>query len=79
MGESNDGVRVCRICKEEKPLSHFQKCSGYYRTECRECGKVLRKAYYDRTADTRRDYARKWNREHPDRLTEEKFNEVINF
>jgi len=32
-----NGYKVCGICGINKPISEFQKCSGVYRHECKEC------------------------------------------
>jgi len=43
-------MKICRVCKIEKELINFNKKSGRkdgLQSECRECGKIRSKQYYE--------------------------------
>jgi 5-methylcytosine-specific restriction endonuclease McrA len=56
-----DGLRICKVCDEPKPLSEYHKDSGGtdgYRAQCKPCRNGYMQGYYAENIDSRRDYIR---------------------
>lgn len=56
--------KICSICKVEKDIMEFRKSGKYYRSECKECSKVLFKEWYERTKVDRKEYASRVHKEY---------------
>lgn len=55
-------VRICRTCKQEKPLEEFNKDkrhSSGYATQCKECKRAYEKARYQKIKDDPKFHAKK--------------------
>lgn len=56
-----DGLRVCKLCEEPKPLTEFHRdknASDGYRAQCKPCRSGYMSEYYLTVADERREYIR---------------------
>jgi hypothetical protein len=54
-------VKICSICKEEKPLDEFwfNKKENRYRSYCKKCGTKLSKEWYKNHPKQRKIHSRK--------------------
>lgn len=62
--------KICRICGIEKDLSCFRKSGKYYRSECKECAKLLFKEWYEKNKDSRKEHISKVHKEYYQRNKE---------
>lgn len=49
-------VKVCKKCEQEKPLTEFwisDKARGYLRSSCKECDKIVARAWYHRSPENK--------------------------
>lgn len=54
-----DGLRICKVCGEGKPLAEYHLDSGGsdgYRAQCKPCRKGYMASYYDANRDARMEY-----------------------
>jgi len=52
----NEGVRLCRVCKTEKPLDSFEDIRGKWkRRACHVCTKQYRVSHHDKNREERRN------------------------
>jgi hypothetical protein len=69
-------MKTCRTCGIEKDESEFNLRSdtGKYRNECKECGKIYSKNWYEEHKDEKKEYgkiySKNWYEEHKDEKKE---------
>ena len=56
--------KICNMCKVEKDITEFRKSGKYYRSECKECSKILFKDWYERTKVDRKEHVSKVHKEY---------------
>lgn len=56
---TSDGLRICKVCGEGKPLTEYHADSGGtdgYRAQCKPCRNSYMSGYYDANREARKEY-----------------------
>lgn len=48
--------KICKTCKKELNIEHFQKNGDFYRTECKECRNITIKRKWQENYELKKEY-----------------------
>lgn len=67
-----NATKICRECREEKPLSefNFDKGTAKFINTCKSCKAKYTKGYYAEHTEERKDYAKKYREANKDKIDE---------
>ena len=66
-------MKRCKKCGATKPLTEFHRASGMrdgHRSECKECSRAIRRAWYVANRETAIANVKRWQQENKERLSE---------
>ena len=67
-----EGLKTCRLCQVEKPLSEFRfrKDNQKHRNDCKACQRQYETKYRKENSEAVKEGVRKWHKENKERIKE---------